>query len=42
VGCGCQRFAEPGLSPLLYNSNIISGKGKKPFEDANLMKNAAG
>ena len=27
VGGGCQGFTEPVLSPLLYNSNLLSVKG---------------
>jgi hypothetical protein len=34
-GGGCQRFSEPVLSPLLYNSNLLSVKGI--FEDAKII-----
>jgi hypothetical protein len=37
-GGGCQRFTEPVLSPLLYNSNLLSVKGI--FEDAKIRKSA--
>jgi hypothetical protein len=33
---GCQRFSEPVLSPLLYNSNLLSVKGI--FEAANIIE----
>jgi len=36
-GGGCQRFAEPVLSPLLYNSNLLGTKGI--FEAAKIMQN---
>jgi len=35
-GGGCQRFMEPVLSPLLYNSNLLSVKGI--FEGAKIRK----
>ena len=36
VGGGCQGFTEPVLSPLLYNSNLLSVKGI--FEDAKIIE----
>jgi hypothetical protein len=36
-GGGCQRFAEPVLSPLLYNSNLLVFK-KGIFEAAKIYE----
>jgi hypothetical protein len=36
-GGGCQRFIEPVLSPLLYNSNLLVFM-KGIFEDAKIIE----